>query len=109
MSDSDISLFRVMPRIAVAVSGVVAVRLRMQDSDEFERLLSQICENARQKLCQDLSIIHETEKAHSSTYYAPHIPNDIEIGTIVSLIAVPQAPDFLGLGIVLAIQNNVFR
>jgi hypothetical protein len=81
----------------------------MADSDEFELYLSEICENARQKLDPHLSIIDAVEEMYSSSLSNPHIPNDIEVGTIISLIAAPQPPDFLGLGIVLAIQNNVFR
>jgi hypothetical protein len=81
----------------------------MVDSDEFELILSRICETARQTLDPHLSIMGQIETSQASASSNPYFMNDIEVGTVVSLIPTAQAPDFLGLGIVLAIQNNIFR
>jgi hypothetical protein len=80
----------------------------VDDSDEFELLLSDICENARHNLGPHLAIVESIEETDLSSLSTPNVANDIEVGTIVSLIP-SQPPVFFGLGIVLAIQNNVFR
>lgn len=70
------------------------------------KLLLEICENARKTFVSHLSDV-DNRAIHQVS--SDRCDNDIEVGTIVALIENPQPPDFLGLGIVVDVKDSVYR